>query len=195
MIHENTGISHCGAARIETERLVLRTFHQSDGEAMYRNWASDPEVVRFLTWPVHDSITVSATLAALWEQEAALPDHYQWAIELKAIGEPIGSISVVDYNESTRSVEIGYCIGRAWWGHGIVPEALTAVCSYLFKEAGVHRICAKHDVNNPNSGRVMIKSGMRFEGVQRAAARNNQGLVDVACYAVLEDEWAQKTCD
>ena len=69
-----------------------------------------------------------------------------------------------------------------------MPEALTAVENYLFDEAGLNRITARHDVNNPKSGRVMEKAGMQREGILRQSGRNNQGIVDVAVYAILRSD-------
>ena len=69
-----------------------------------------------------------------------------------------------------------------------MPEALRAVMDYLFDTAGINRITAGHDVNNPNSGRVMEKAGMRKEGILRCGGKNNQGICDVACYALLRSD-------
>ena len=59
---------------------------------------------------------------------------------------------------------------------------------YMFDEAEVNRLAAYHDVNNPNSGRVMQKAGMQYEGTHRQAGRNNQGICDMACYAILRSD-------
>ena len=69
-----------------------------------------------------------------------------------------------------------------------MTEALTAVMQFLFKEVGMNRIEAKHDVNNPNSGVVMKKCGMNYEGTCRASDRNNQGICDIAQYAILRED-------
>ena len=90
--------------------------------------------------------------------------------------------------EAIGSAEIGYCLGRAFWGRGIMPEALRAVMDYLFDTAGLNRVWAGHDVNNPKSGRVMEKAGMRKEGILRASGINNQGIRDVAVWAALRDD-------
>ena len=182
---------HMGTRRLETERLVLRPFCGEDAEAMFRNWASDPEVTRFLTWPTHGSVDVSRTIAAMWERESTKPEVYQWAIVPRSLGEPIGSLSVVRMDESAASMEVGYCIGRAWWGMGYTAEAVRAVIDYLIRVVGANRVAACHDVNNPRSGRVMAKAGMKREGTLRAAQRNNQGIVDVTYYSVLAEEWKQ----
>ncbi len=183
---------HGGTKRLETERLILRPFKKADGEAMYRNWASDPEVTKFLTWPNHADPMVSLRIAARWEELNPRPDNYQWAIVLRELGEPIGSISVVRIDEDVDGMEIGYCIGRKWWNKGIMTEAAREVIRYLFTEVGAKRIAGRHDVANPASGRVMRKLGMKKEGVLRQADRNNQGIVDVVYRSILFDEWQKK---
>jgi len=86
---------------------------------MYRNWASDQEVTRYLTWNAHTSVEVTKQILTSWTESYSDPANYQWAIELKEIGEPIGSIAAVEMNENTEAATIGYCIGRKWWGQGI----------------------------------------------------------------------------
>ena len=125
----------------------------------------------------------------LWASEYEKPDYYQWMIVLKELGEPIGSISVVRQNERVEEAEIGYCIGSRWWHRGIVSEALTAIIEYLFAEVGMNRVAARHDPNNPHSGGVMRKCGMKYEGPNRACDRNNQGICDAAQYSILRSEW------
>ena len=182
-------LTHKGSKTIETERLLLRRACAEDAEPMFRNWASDPEVTKYLTWPAHGSIAVSEMVIDSWLPEYTKDSYYQWMIVLKELGEPIGSISVVRQNDRVKEAEIGYCIGSHWWHRGIVAEALTAVIKYLFEEVGMNRVAARHDPNNPNSGRVMRKCGMKYEGTHRACDRNNQGICDAAQYAILRSEW------
>jgi len=123
-----------------------------------------------------------------WTTSYENPDFYQWAIVPKNLNEPIGSISVVSTNEKTQMVEIGYCIGRQWWNQGITSEALSAVINFMLDQVGANRVQAKHDVNNPHSGLVMKKCGMKYEGTLRSAAVNNQGVCDVSIYALLKSD-------
>ena len=169
-------LTHKGTQTIETDRLILRKAVRDDAEPMFRNWASNPEVTKYLTWPAHSSIAVSEMVIGGWVQEYEKDSYYQWMIELKEIREPIGSISVVRLNDHVEEAEIGYCIGRHWWHRGITTEALAAVIEYLFTEAGMNRVAARHDPNNPHSGMVMRKCGMKYEGTTRASDRNNQGI-------------------
>ena len=182
-------LTHKGTQTIETSRLTLRRAVCEDAEPMFRNWASDPEVTKYLTWPTYEKVETAHQILNLWASEYEKPNYYQWMIVLKELGEPIGSISVVRQNDRVEEAEIGYCIGSHWWHRGIVPEALTAVIMYLFEEVGMNRVAARHDPNNPNSGRVMRKCGMKYEGTHRACDRNNQGICDAAQYAILRSEW------
>ena len=177
-----------GTQRIETHRLILRRYRIGDAEDMFSNWASDPEVTKFLTWPAHQSVDVTRWLVNDWISHYDDGGFFQWAIELKETGSVIGSIGVVRLEEVIGEAEIGYCMGRAFWGQGIMPEALRAVIDYLFDTAGIDRICAGHDVRNPNSGRVMEKAGLKKEGVRRGGGKNNQGICDTACYALLRSD-------
>ena len=182
-------LTHKGTQTIGTSRLILRRAVREDAEPMFRNWASDPEVTKFLTWPAHSNIAVSEMVIGSWLQEYEKDSYYQWMIELKEIGQPIGSISVVRQNDRVEEAEIGYCIGSQWWHKGIMTEALSAVIEYLFAEVGMNRVAARHDPNNPHSGGVMRKCGMKYEGTNRACDRNNQGICDAAQYSILRSEW------
>ncbi|MGF0110246.1 GNAT family N-acetyltransferase [Clostridium sp. SGI.024] len=182
-----------GTKTIETERLILRRFKMEDAEAMYKNWASDAEVTKFLTWPPHSSNEVTKKVLQDWINNYEKDDFYQWAIILKENGEePIGTISVVDKDEEVNMVHIGYCIGTKWWNRGVTSEALMAIIKFFIKEVGVNRVESRHDPNNPNSGKVMMKCGMKYEGTMRQADINNQGICDYSMYGILAKEYFQK---
>ena len=178
-------MNKAGTQRIETQRLILRRFRVEDAENMYHNWASDPEVTRFLTWPEHASVEVTKSLLSLWVSRYESGDYFNWAMEYKETGEVIGNISVVKLIEEIAAADMGYCMGKAYWGQGLMPEALEAVMNYLFDVVGLNRVAASHDVNNPKSGRVMDKAGMKQEGILRAAGKNNLGICDVVMHSAI----------
>lgn len=180
---------HKGTQTIETARLILRSAVKEDAEPMFRNWASDPEVTKFLTWPTYENVETAYKILDQWAIEYEKPNFYQWMIVPKDLGEPIGSISVVRQNDQVAEAEIGYYIGSRWWHRGIMSETLAAVIEYLFIEVGMNRVAARHDPNNPHSGGVMRKCGMIYEGTHRACDRNNQGICDAAQYAILRSDW------
>lgn len=181
-------MKHLGTKELETNRLVLRRFVPEDAEPMFRNWASDPEVTKYLTWSAHGSVEVSAWVVNDWVSHYGEDDYYQWAIVPKDFGEPIGSISVVSKNDQAQSVHIGYCIGKTWWHRGYMSEALDTVIHYFLDEVGVNRIDSRHDPRNPHSGAVMRKCGMIYEGTHRQSDWNNQGICDASWYAILAED-------
>lgn len=182
-------MTHRGTQPLETARLILRPFTSEDGPVMFRNWCGDPEVTKYLTWPTHPDAEISAALARDWAEKSASPDFYSWAMVLKSLGEPVGSISVVQaIDPRIQSAEVGYCMGRAWWGQSLMTEAFARVIGFLFDEVGVNRVCARHDPRNPASGAVMRKCGLRYEATLRQADWNNQGICDVAIYALTREE-------
>ena len=173
-------MKHMGTSELETDRLRLRRFTAEDASLMYRNWASDENVTKYLTWPAHKSIDVTRGVLESWISGYSEPDVYNWCIELKEIGEPIGNLAVVSHDDATDSATMGW---------GIMPEAGRAVLQYLFAEVGFNRIVAKHDAENRKSGRVMQKLGMVQEGTFRRSGRNNRGIVDEVVYSILREDY------
>lgn len=182
-------MEHKGTKIIETERLILRPFQMEDAEVMFRNWASDPEVTRFLTWPTHRNIGDSKQIIQEWADKGEDPENYQWAMEWKESHEPIGSMGAVRIDNRTEAVTIGYCIGRSFWGKGFTAEALREVIRFFFDEVGMNCVNACHDPRNPNSGKVMKKCGMTYEGTWRAGGVNNLGVCDESWYSILKEEY------
>ncbi len=183
-------MEHLGTKTLETERLILRKTIGSDAEYMFENWANDRRVSKYLTWQVYESAQqLRDTYHKYLTENQSRKDFYDWKIVLKEINEPIGSIGVVRLREDTAEVEIGYCIGFKWWHQGYMTEAFSRVIRFLFEEVGVNRISARHDPNNPHSGDVMKKCGLRYEGTHRQSGKNNQGICDESIYAILKEDY------
>lgn len=183
---------HKGTITIETKRLILRQCKMSDAQAMFQNWHSDQEVIKYLRWNAVTHIKETQDILSLWMRQYHQKDYYQWMIEYKEIQEVIGTISVIHHNDKTKMVHIGYCIGKKWWNLGITSEALQALITFFFEEVGVNRIESRHDPNNIYSGKVMMKCGMKQEGILRQADFSNQGIVDACVYAILKEEYEKR---
>ena len=162
-----------------------------DCEAAFRNWESDEKTMEFLRWQPMKTVKETAQVLQEWVDSYADPAFYQWAIVPKALNEPIGTMSVVGMNERTDMLHIGYCIGSQWWRQGYTSEAFAAIIPYLFDEVGANRIESQHDPNHPNSGKVMQKCGLTYEGTLRQADWSNKGIVDACMYALLRSEYEQ----
>ena len=186
-------MNHQGTKEIETKRLILRKFVESDIPAVFKNWTSDDRVTEYLRWPTQKSIDETKDVISNFIKRYEKTDFYAWAIVLKDnSNEPIGMISVVDIKENLDLVHIGYCIGRNWWNQGITSEAFAGIIPFLFEEVKVNRIESQHDPNNPSSGKVMEKCGLKYEGTLRQADFNNKGIVDAAMYSILASEYYKK---
>lgn len=169
---------------IETKRLILRKFETNDAPEVYRNYASNDHVTRFLTWPTHTSVKDSYDYTNHVVESYKSGRHYEWAIVFKKIGEVIGAISIVRMREDKNDVEIGYCIGEAFWHQGITSEALAAVIEFIKNDMKPKRIFAGHDINNPHSGDVMKKCGLQFFK-RMNDGHNNQGVCSVDVYEMI----------
>ena len=188
-------LNHKGTITLETDRLILRRFTLEDAEAMFNNWANDSEVTKYLTWWPHGNIDATREIISMWVAEYANDTTYNWGIELKEIGQLIGSIGAVGFSDRDSRCEIGYCMSKAHWNKGIMTEALKEVMSFLFSEVGINRIQAKHDVLNPGSGKVMEKAGMKYEGTFRQYFVRKDGTFgDMKMYAALKGDYPMIGC-
>lgn len=185
------GLNHLGTRELHTRRLKLRPFTQDDAETMYKNWCSDPEVAQTLEWDAHPDAGFTRLLLGQWVKAYKSPQCYHWGIEQG--GELIGDIAVMSQSFAQSSCEIGYCLSRKHWNKGIMTEALIGVLRFLFSEVGFRRVMLRHAAENPASGMVMRKAGLKEEGVSREMLKNKQGTFsDIVQYAALRDEWLSR---
>ena len=181
-------LTHKGTQTLHTERLTLRRYTVEDAQQMYDNWAKDPRVTRFLTWPPHESPQATAELLSQWTAAYIAPSNYNWVMEYE--GQCIGTISVVRISDRNESAELGYDLGFDYWNKGLMTEAAKAVIDFLFEEVGCHRVVIRHAIKNPASGRVAQKCGLTYEGTERDSFLSRDGeFLDIACYAILREEW------
>lgn len=167
-------MKHCGTQELETGRLLLRRLSIDDSEMMYNNWASDPQVARFVRWDAHRSWATTAELLNEWEKHYPEPDFYQWGIENKHSGVLFGTISLTPCHDlktgwhlNTERLgdawEVGYAIGRKWWNQGYTTEALCAVRDYWFGTVGGQWLAAFHANENIASSAVLQKAGFVYD--------------------------------
>ena len=178
-----------GTQSIETKRLLLRPFLESDAQAMYDNWACRPNNLLHVTWDAHESPEVTKQSIARWVENYKNMDFYKWAICLKENPDSvIGDISVVDMDEAVNACEVGYILSKDYWGQGLMTEVLEAVLNYLLQDAGFNRVSARFVTANPASGRVMSKAGMIYEGTFRQAVFHKGQVKDFSVYGILTSD-------
>lgn len=185
----------CKMEKLYTKRLILRKLKYSDSEQMFSNWASSSKATKFLTWLPHKSIDSVRESIKRREKLYKKEELFDWGIVEKNSNQLIGTITVVNLLPSLKTGEIGYVIGEKWWGRGLVAEALERVVNFLFSRTCLERIEAKHDVQNVNSGKVLLKSGFIFEGIQRKRGKNNRGIVDIKMYSIVKEKGLKQMKD
>ncbi|MDO4299826.1 MAG: GNAT family N-acetyltransferase [Clostridia bacterium] len=142
---------------LETERLILRKFTEKDIEALFFI-LKDEEVNRFLPWyPVKNLEETKVFYQERYAAKYAQPQGYAYAVCLKEDDFPIGYINV----DMEEPHDFGYGLRKEFWNKGIVTEAGKAVVAQVKKD-GLPYITATHDKNNPRSGNVMKKVGMKY---------------------------------
>ena len=183
-------MKHIGTKDINTSRLLLRKIRMEDAQDMFDQWASDPIVTKYLTWMPHGSVEDTKRIIAMWLKDLDEPFVYRWVIELKTVGKVIGTIDLVNVDERNRCGTFGYCLSATYWNQGIASEALQAMLHYLFVEGDFHRIEATHLIENPASGKVMVKCGMKEEGIKRKKFLGHDGeFHDLVTYGILKNEY------
>lgn len=180
-----------GTKRLETERLYLRRLTVDDAKEAFENWCQDKDVCKYVTWDIHESLENTKALYNLWEKEYEQPDTFRWFVVTKENNEPIGTIDVVSKKYLPYGTcEIGYCYKKSSWGKGYGTEALKRVIKFLFEECDADVIFAEYMTNNPGSGKVMAKSGMKYEGAVRGRILDKDGnRNDLGSYSITKAEY------
>jgi ribosomal-protein-alanine N-acetyltransferase len=146
--------------RITGPRLVLRVPILNDAGALFQRVARDPEVTRYLLWAPHPD--VAATRRVITEKMNVSDDERTWVVELKHSGDVIGLTSC--RRPVPHSVEIGYCLGKRWWGKGFMSEVLGMLLDALEADREVYRIWASCSAENERSARLLERAGFVLEG-------------------------------
>lgn len=162
---------------MESERLVLRHWNPEDDKSLYR-YASDERVSELALWPCHTSVEMSREVI----EKIFIPNPDLFAIVLKGSNEAIGGIGLVPkgdehYTPVYGEREVGYWIGRPYWGRGLVTEALKMLVGYCRGSSDINSLLITTDARNKASQRVAEKCGFKFiesylyDGIDSSAYR------------------------
>ncbi len=179
--------------RLETNRLILRSFRESD-LVPFRLYRSDPEIARYQGWEAPYSLEKATQfLQEMIEKVPGEPGQwYQIALELKNSGKMIGDCAFQRLAEEPRQAEIAFTLARAYQGFGYATEALKYLMGYLFDHYGLHRIRANCDPENVASARLLERLGMRREGRFVESLWYKGAWVSEDWYAIIDREWGCK---
>lgn len=176
-----------GQPTLHTRRLLLRPFAPEDAPALAR-LAGDAEIAaNTLTIPHPYALSEAETWIAGHPDRWARGVAATFAIVLREAGELAGAIGLM-LDPPHAKAELGYWVGKPFWGAGYCTEAARAVVELGFRELGLNRVHAHHFARNPASGRVMQKIGMRHEGRLRQHVRKDGVFEDLEAYGILREE-------
>lgn len=177
---------------LETERLILRPWKESDAESLYK-YAKDPLVGPIAGWPPHKSVENSCEII---KNVLSAPNTY--AVVLKATGKPVGSIGLMIGESSNLKIsndegEIGYWIGVPYWGQGLIPEAVKEILRYGFEDLQLSKIWCGYFEGNEKSHRVQEKCGFIYHHTNeniKWKLMNDIRTEHITC--LTKDKWINK---
>jgi len=172
-------------AFLETERLILRPWCEADAEELYE-YACDPDVGPIAGWPVHTSVENSREII-----REVLSSDGTYAVILKGTGLPIGSIGIMrnkNIPTGEKEAELGYWLGKPYWGQGLIPEAAREFLRYCFEEMHLDRVWCGFYEGNEKSRRVQEKCGFKYHHTEKDKPCELMGDVRTEHISVLEKE-------
>jgi len=171
---------------LKTERLRLRKAKLSDAEAIFHQYAQDPEVIKYVSWRAHKDLAETREYMRMCQLAWDVGKAFHWVIEHNDDKQVIGMMIA---RVSGEKWELGYVLARAHWGLGYMTEALKALVGWALKQQEIYRIWAVCDVENLASARVMEKTGMQREGILRRWSVHpnlSNEPRDSYCYAIVK---------
>jgi [ribosomal protein S5]-alanine N-acetyltransferase len=176
---------------LETDRFILRPFKLADAQNVQRlagAWEIADTTLN-IPHPYEDGMAEQwiASLQPRYEDGS----HFTVAITLKQGGALLGAMSLMSINAAFARAELGYWVGKPYWGQGVATETARELLRYGFEKLHLNRIFAFHITRNPASGRVMQKTGMLYEGRLRQHVRKWGKFEDLEVYGILRSDWQQ----
>lgn len=177
---------------IETERLIIRGFKESD-LSDFNEYAKNPNVGPNAGWPAHKSLEESNKILHEYFMKEDNEDEVS-AIVYKETGKVIGSIGLEadEVRTAPDSWVLGYVLSEDYWGRGLMTEAVKAVLEYVFEDKGAEIVNVAHFDFNIRSKRVIEKCGFKYEGTLRRFKKLFDGRIVNECfYSMLKSEYEE----
>jgi RimJ/RimL family protein N-acetyltransferase len=173
---------------LTTNRLLLRQIQPGDAEALFAT-LSDEEAMQFYGHEPHRSLDDSRALIERIQALYTRRESIRWGITLKGKEQVIGSCGFHHFDTGFHRAETGYELNRAFWGQGLMAEAMSAILTYGFTELGLHRVEAIIDIANERSKGLLLKLGFTYEGSLRQRFFFRDQFEDEHFFGLLRDEW------
>ena len=176
---------------INTPRLVLRWISEDDIDSLYEIF-SDPQVMRYWSTVPLSNRKAAAELQREIAEGNENETMFKWGLALRDSGTVIGTTTLFNLSLDNGRAEIGYALGRAYWGKGYMNEALSALVSHAFEVMELRRLEADVDPRNAASIRTLERLGFQREGFLRERWHVNGEIQDALFYGLLHHEWSKR---
>ena len=173
---------------LTTNRLRLRQIVPGDAESLFAI-RSDDETMKYFGHEPHESLDETKGVIKQMEERYIRKEALHWCITLQEEDRLIGSCNLFHFDEGFDRAEVGYELNRAFWGKGIMTEAVSAILTFGFRELRLHRIEAIIDIANVRSKNLLLKLGFTYEGNLRQRFPFRGHFEDEHYFGLLEDEW------
>lgn len=174
---------------LATKRLILRPIEEKDSILLYPLINDYDVAVNMLNipHPYPDDMLLPWIRAARESMEHN--ERLDLTIMLKDTGVPIGVCGINQINWEHMNAEVGYWLGKPYWGNGYMSEAVICLLEYGFDDFDFYRMYARCLMSNPASARVLEKSGMKFEGCARGEVQKDGKYMDVLHFGLIKPEF------
>ncbi len=184
-------MSKATSPRLETERLILRPYAKSDGPRI-SSLLKSREVTRYTFMPHPYRPSDYYAFVRKINTVQARRRNLVFALLEKSTDDLIGGVGCHNIDADAKKCEIGYWLAKKYWGEGLMPEAVAAIVTYLFRVRKLRRVYAKVWHPNAKSARVLEKVGFTLEGKLRQDIKRNGRWMDVLVFGMLREEWSGK---
>ncbi len=169
---------------LSAERVRLRWLRQQDADALFRIYC-DPEVTRYWSTPPMRFKAEARRLVREVHEEHSAGHLHEWGLAETDTDQVIGTCTLFNLDRDNRRAEVGFALGRTWWGRGLMAEGLTMLLDFCFARLELRRLEADVDPRNHASIRLLEQLGFRREGLLRERWNVGGELQDAAFYGLL----------
>ena len=178
--------------KLEGKRVLLRPLEIKDAKSLQEN-INDPDIYKYTLTIPHPYTNSDAEWWINHTQERIKQKKaYELGIALKETSEIIGGMGLCHIDAKRDSAEVGYWLGKKYWGKGITTEALELLMNFAFNELKLHRLYANTFIDNIGSQRVLEKSGFTREGRRKSAVKKDGKYYDDFLFGLVIDDYLKK---
>lgn len=175
--------------QLETERLILRKINMNDAKDLFA-YGSNPEITKYVCWQTYkskeDAVSFINKTLEQYSNGAVSP----WGIVIKEHNKLIGTCGFIRYDPDHNKGELAYALSCDYWNKGIMTEAVKKIIEFGFENMDLNKVQARCIKENIGSEKVMIKSGMKFDGILRNDILLKDNYFDLKVYSILKTEYS-----